>query len=114
MNYEAIKKSAIYVFIVVTVTMVVLGVLAIWEIVDGEIFSKAFSTMLIVAIGGSIVAYAASLLEKRQTPPEQLPSFAPPQAPGMTYQPSQTPVTPVPPAQSYSPQSGHSINDDIR
>jgi hypothetical protein len=113
MNYEAIKKSAIYVFIVVTVTMVILGVLAIWEIVDGEIFSKAFSTMLIVAIGGSIVAYAASLLEHRQQPPEQLPSFAPPQAPGMT-QPTQPPVTPVPPAQSYSPQSGHSINDDIR
>lgn len=85
MKYELIKQTAIYIFIAVTVAMTLLGVLAIWVPDIEDVVGKAFATILVVGFGCVVIAYAASLLEKKETN-EPLPSFAP------------HPPRPVPPA----------------
>lgn len=77
MKYEAIRKSAIYTFIVVTVAMTLLGVIAIWFPDFDDVVGKAFATILVVGFGSLVTAYAASLLESKPETKEALPSFAP-------------------------------------
>lgn len=72
-----IKKSAIYTFIVVTVAMTLLGVIAIWFPDLEDVISKAFATVLVVGFGCVVIAYASSMLEDRPEKRESLPSFAP-------------------------------------
>jgi predicted membrane channel-forming protein YqfA (hemolysin III family) len=76
-KYEIIRKSAIYTFIVVTVAMTLLGVIAIWFPDLEDVISKAFATVLVVGFGCVVIAYASSLLEPRSEEKESLPSFAP-------------------------------------
>ncbi len=78
MKYEAIKKSAIYTFIVVTVAMTLLGVVAIWFPDLEDVVGKAFATVLVVGFGSVTVAYASSLLEAKEEEKEHLPSFTKP------------------------------------
>ena len=92
MKYEAIKKSAIYTFIVVTVAMTLLGVIAIWFPDFDDVVGKAFATILVVGFGSLVTAYSASLLESQPEEKEALPSFAP------------HPKKPVPPASSHLAQ----------
>jgi len=79
MKYETIKKSAVYTFIMVTVAMTLLGVIAIWFPDLEDIVGRAFATVLVVGFGCVVIAYASSLLEPKSaaTPTEALPSFAP-------------------------------------
>ncbi len=77
MKYEQIKKAAIYCFIVVTVFMSLLGVLAVWGVLAEDVLWRAFATVLVVGLGCISIAYTAGLLEQREEV-EQLPSFAPP------------------------------------
>ena len=77
MKYEIIKKGAIYTFIVVTVAMTLLGVIAIWFPDLEDVISKAFATVLVVGFGCVVIAYASSLLESKPEKQEALPSFAP-------------------------------------
>ena len=76
MGYQAIKKAAIYLFIIVTVAMTLLGVIAIWFPNIEDVVGKAFATILVVGFGCITIAYAASLLDRREQN-EPLPSFAP-------------------------------------
>lgn len=71
-----IRQSAIYVFIAVTVGMTLLGVLAVWDLANEDVLGRAFSTILVVGFGCVVIAYAASLLERKDDK-EALPSFAP-------------------------------------
>ena len=77
MKYETIRKSAIYTFIVVTVAMTFLGVIAIWFPDLEAVISKAFATILVVGFGCLVIGYASSLLEPKLEKKEALPSFAP-------------------------------------
>ena len=80
MKYETIKKSAIYTFIMVTVAMTLLGVIAIWFPDLEGVVGRAFATVLVVGFGCVVIAYASSLLENTPDKPEKLealPSFAP-------------------------------------
>jgi predicted membrane channel-forming protein YqfA (hemolysin III family) len=77
MKYEMIKKSAIYTFIIVTVAMTLLGVIAIWFPDLDDVVGKAFATVLVVGFGCITIAYSSSLLEERPEQKEALPSFAP-------------------------------------
>jgi predicted membrane channel-forming protein YqfA (hemolysin III family) len=77
MKYEMIKKSAIYTFIIVTVAMTLLGVIAIWFPDLDDVVGKAFATVLVVGFGCITIAYSSSLLEERPEKKEALPSFAP-------------------------------------
>ena len=72
-----IKKSAIYTFIVVTVAMTLLGILAVWDLTGEDVLWRAFTTILVVGFGCVTIAYASSLLEERPETKEALPSFAP-------------------------------------
>ena len=94
MNYEAIRKSAIYTFIAVTVAMTLLGVLAIWVPDLDDVVGKAVATILVVGFGCVVIAYAASLIEQREGK-ESLPSFAP------------HPPKPVPPPNHMAHHDGH-------
>ena len=76
MKYEFIRQAAIYTFIAVTVAMTLLGVLAIWVPNLDDVVGKAVATILVIGFGCVVIAYAASLLERRDER-EQLPSFAP-------------------------------------
>ena len=77
MKYEAIKKSAIYTFIVVTVAMTLLGILAVWDLAGDDVLARAFTTILVVEFGCITIAYSSSLLEEKPEKKEALPSFAP-------------------------------------
>ena len=77
MKYDTIKKSAIYTFIMVTVAMTLLGVIAIWFPDLEDIIGRAFATVLVVGFGCVVIAYASSLLEDKPEKKEALPSFAP-------------------------------------
>jgi len=79
MKYDTIKKSAIYIFIIVTVAMTLLGVIAIWFPNLEDIVGRALATVLVVGFGCVVIAYASSLLEDKDSsePKESLPSFAP-------------------------------------
>jgi predicted membrane channel-forming protein YqfA (hemolysin III family) len=77
MKYNLIRKGAIYTFIVVTVVMTLLGVLAIWFPGLEGIIGKAFATVLVVGLGCILIAYSASLLANAPEKREALPSFAP-------------------------------------
>ena len=72
-----IKKSAIYTFIIVTVAMTLLGVIAIWFPDLDDVVGKAFATVLVVGFGCITIAYSSSLLEEKPDTKEALPSFAP-------------------------------------
>jgi len=79
MKYEFIRQAAIYIFIAVTVAMTLLGVLAIWVPDLDDVVGKAVATILVVGFGCVVIAYAASLLERREYTREHLPSFTAPQ-----------------------------------
>lgn len=76
MKYEIIRRAAIYTFICVTVAMTLLGVLAVWGLVEDDVIGRSFATVLVVGFGSIVIAYASSLLERREER-EALPSFAP-------------------------------------
>lgn len=97
MKYELIRRSAIYVFIAVTVVMTLLGVLAIWVPDIEDVVGKALATVLVVGFGCIVVAYAASLLEPKDDK-EHLPSFAP------------HPPRPVPPPNHMAHHENHEQN----
>jgi predicted acyltransferase len=77
MKYELVKKSTIYTFIVVTVSMTLLGILAVWDLIGDDALWRAFTTILVVGLGCVTSAYAFSLLEGEPQQIEALPSFAP-------------------------------------
>ena len=77
MKYDAIRKGAIYTFIMVTVAMTLLGVMAIWFPDLEDVVGRAFATVLVVGFGCMVIAYASSLLEVKPEKKEALPSFAP-------------------------------------
>jgi|GEM_PF-871156 len=86
MKYDTIRKSAIYTFILVSIAMTFLSIMAIWFDLD-DVAWKAFTTIIVIAFGSALVAYAASMLDGAQTTrKESLPSFAP------------HPAQPIPPA----------------
>lgn len=87
MKYDVIKKSAIYTFITVTVSMTLLGVLAVWGLVDEDVVGRSFATVLVVGFGSAVTAYAASLLEGKA-----------PEVTGPSHTTPATTPSPVPPA----------------